>query len=52
MTNARWFTMLLLCCGFATGAPAQEFPEMRWDPGAEDCEPFLQKTEARSTADA
>jgi hydroxyacylglutathione hydrolase len=48
MTHARWFAPLLVWCGFAATAAAQEFPVMRWDPGAEDCEPFLQKTEARA----
>jgi hydroxyacylglutathione hydrolase len=38
----------LACLVFAAALGAQDFPEMRWDPGAEDCEPHLQKTEARA----
>jgi glyoxylase-like metal-dependent hydrolase (beta-lactamase superfamily II) len=37
---SRW-----LLLGWLGSAAAAEFPEMRWDPGAEECTPELQRTQ-------
>ncbi len=47
MRQTTWMAGLA-ALAFSLGAAAQDFPDMRWDPGAEDCEPALQKTEARA----